>query len=283
MRLDFTKMNGAGNDFLVVLCTPGSTAEKFLSSPTLETEISRVCDRRRGVGADGFIFLTPLPEPCHFRMNFFNNDGSGASMCGNGLRCAGLFASEHGGGTEPVFETDGGTLTAEVLSAAVPPAAPGLVRISIQVNEPFRALGELNGFPSVYVGTAGVPHAIVPVENVDDIDIVAAGRALRYHPAFPDGTNVDFVELSGDIHRIRTYERGVEDETPACGTGITSAGIVLHDFVKKSKKVRFLSRSGAVLDVDISQDGNILKGETVFLTGPAEATFSGSVIIPDQK
>ncbi len=273
IEIEFTKMHGAGNDF-VVLFNPAAPAE--------DLPVTGLCDRRTGIGADGLMVLRPLGQGV-FRMEFFNNDGSRAGMCGNGLRCAGLFAARISGQSVNTFRTDSGDLTAEVLSDN---GKSGRVRIMIRKNQAFRDCGMIAGF-HVYYGTAGVPHAVVPVPDVSAVDVAAAGRALRHHPFFaPDGTNVDFVETEPELHRIRTYERGVEDETPACGTGIVSAGFVLHEFFRKEKKVCFLSRSNAELEVEILQDCNILLNKTpdavsdgAYLTGPAEESFRGVIQI----
>ena len=268
----FYKMQGAGNDFAVVFCEPGSAEAELRDSVRKESEIVRLCSRKLGIGADGLLFLTRSGRSTAFKMDFYNCDGSRAAMCGNGLRCAALFAARRGGGGKtPVFLTDSGELATEVISAE----NPGVVRITIKISDPFRDLGSVDGY-RVFFGTAGVPHAVVPVDDTDRIDVDAAGRFLRHHAVFgPAGANVDFVELAekNGTHRIRTYERGVEGETLACGTGITSAGTVLHQFFNAGEKVRFLSRSGDVLQVDISQDGYILI--EAYLTGPAQETFEG--------
>ncbi len=272
MELEFFKMNGAGNDFVLIFAPPEGTA----------ASAAALCDRRTGIGADGLILLFPVPGRRNvFRMEFYNNDGSRAGMCGNGLRCAGLFASRISGMEHNLFLTDSGALTAEVLAGAG--SRRGQVRIAVLNNQPFRDFGMIGGF-HVYFGVAGVPHAVVPVADVAALDIVSVGRMLRNHPAFaPDGTNVDFVETAAPPYRIRTYERGVEDETPACGTGIVSSGLVLHQFFGKDQKVCFLSRSNAELEVEILQDCNILKenemSDRVYLTGPAEESFRGTVCV----
>ncbi len=269
-EINFTKMHGAGNDFIVLL-----RDRSVLPEPL---PVQSVCDRRTGIGADGLILLSQIQNSI-FQMDFYNNDGSRAGMCGNGLRCAGLFASRISGCRKNIFRTDSGALTAEVLSDN---GKSGTVRITIRQNQDFRDMGIVDGF-RVFFGVAGVPHAIVPAEDVNAVDVAAAGRFLRNHAVFsPDGTNVDFVETKPDrngLYRIRTYERGVEDETPACGTGIVSAGLVLRKFFKKEKKVRFLSRSNAELEVEFLQDCNILlngENESVYLTGPAEESFCGT-------
>lgn len=272
MDFRFVKMHGAGNDFVVILCCEGALRECTFRDAPDPARIVQACDRRIGIGADGLFFLTPLSGN-RFKMDFYNNDGSRASMCGNGLRCAGLCAGRFAKQNNLIFETDSGELTTSILSDD---GVTGRVRITILQNEPFRFCGELNGYP-VYYGVAGVPHAVAIVPDVDAVDVASEGRALRCHEAFaPHGANVNFLEAeprTDGLHRIRTYERGVEAETPACGTGISSSAIVLHQFCKKNEKVCLLSRSNDILDVEILKENSILKG--VALTGPAVSVFSG--------
>lgn len=276
--ITFSKMHGAGNDFIVIYAAPGSAEEKLRNTVT-EQQITLLCSRKLGIGADGLFFLSPINgSNTRLKMDFYNCDGSRASMCGNGLRCAAFFASRLTGGTaSPVFETDSGVLATDVLSFDGP---RGQVRITILINEPFREVESVDGF-RIYYGVAGVDHAVVLVDTDDlnELDVFSLGRKLRYHSQFaPAGANVDFVALRTNrngVHAIRTYERGVEDETLACGTGISSAGAVLHLLDKKLQKVSFLSRSGDVLQVDISGECNILK--QVQLTGPAVEVFCGMV------
>lgn len=280
--LSFSKMHGAGNDFIVAECTPDSFAERLANGTDAAEKIPLLCDRRLGIGADGVILLKNLKRN-RFRMTFFNRDGSRAGMCGNGLRCAALFAKRHmetvpGNGTF-FFETESGEQKARVLSDG---PAEGMVRIEITLNDPFRRVDAIPGF-TLYAGTAGVPHAVVLLQNTDTLNMRETGSFLRNHPFFqPGGTNVDFVEYpaknADGVHRIRTYERGVEDETPACGTGIVAAGAVLHKFFHSGENLRFLSRSGDRLDVDISRECNILR--RAGLTGPAAEVFRGTLTAP---
>ncbi len=275
-QLTFAKMHGAGNDFIVIDCPPDSRGAAFRDHPGL-AEISALCDRKRGIGADGLFFLTPLEGYRRMKMDFYNSDGSRAEMCGNGLRCAAFFASAKANGWRtPVFETDSGTLETEVLSSSGDGIAQ--VRISLPLKETFRDCGILDGY-RVYSGNTGVRHAVIPVRDTDSVDVAATGRFFRCHSAFsPAGTNVDFVETEKNtdgLYRIRTYERGVEAETLACGTGIAAAGIVLSQFYAAGEKVSFLSRSGDKLEVEISKSESILY--KIHLTGPAVFSFFGSL------
>ena len=259
MNIHFSKMHGAGNDFIVTE-TPFSAAS-----------IPLWCDRRRGIGADGVIRLSPLGAN-RVRMDFFNSDGTRASMCGNGLRCAALYAKNHfdNMSCEMFFETDSGVLKTQIISDSS-------VKIELPVNEPFVKHGG-DGKLLLFKGVTGVPHAVLPVSGLDGVDVESYGRAIRNHEIFaPDGVNVDFIEpdfsdMSQPV-RIRTYERGVEGETLACGTGIGAAGCVCRTFFGFPENIRFLSRSGDILSLEIPEDYIILG--KIYLTGPAEEVFRG--------
>lgn len=261
MGIIFSKMHGAGNDFIVTadeICTPDT--------------IKLICDRRKGVGADGMIFLSDPDSELHVGMTFFNNDGTRASMCGNGLRCAAKFAHFKWlpDQSQIIFKTDSGILETNVLES-------GLIRIELPLNREFMKFGG-NGKLLVFAGNTGVPHAVIPVNNVDEIDVEEWGRGIRYHEAFePDGINVDFIETDFSdptkIVKIRTYERGVEAETLACGTGIGAAGCVLRTFFGFGENIQFLSRSGDILSLEIPENYTILK--RIYLTGPAVEVAKG--------
>ena len=258
-------MNGAGNDFVVVDCSESA----FLFT---EDAIRRMCDRRRGIGADGVILLSRsrIPGCAHVVMEFFNCDGSKAELCGNGLRCAALFAYEHGLTREPAitFATGGGELAAEVISR-------GMVRIELPLTEDFEMHENTGGF-TVFKGTVGVPHAVLRMDGLAHADILRPGRALRNHRAFaPAGVNVDFLEFGHDFSEpvtIRTYERGVEDETLACGTGIASSARVLAKFFHAPADLTFRTRSGDLVRTHLP-DGNSAR---IILTGPAVEVYRGT-------
>ena len=259
-------MNGAGNDFVVVDCS--ESAYVFTADG-----IRKLCDRKRGIGADGLILLSKsrIPGCAQVVMEFFNCDGSKAELCGNGLRCAALFASEHrlADGPRITFTTGGGELSAEVLSASQ-------VRIELPVTEEFEAVGDVLGF-TVFKGAVGVPHAVVRMDGLAGRDdVVRIGRELRRHEAFaPAGANVDFIEFGQDFRdpvTIRTYERGVEDETLACGTGVASCAAVLAKFFHAPRDLAFLTRSGDILRTHLP-DGDARK---IILTGPAVETYRGT-------
>lgn len=255
---EFDKMHGAGNDF-VVTHDPACPLDK--------ESVALICDRKFGIGSDGLIFLSG--EADGIRFQFWNPDGAKAEMCGNGLRCAMEYACNHGLSEtkEAVFLTDSGVLSAVRLY-------PGSIRIRMpQATEPL--MKTVKGY-NTYFLKVGVPHAVVEVEDIENVDVKKIGNRLRYAEEFaPEGTNVDFVEVIDSDHlKIRTYERGVEDETLACGTGVTASAVFLMKNMEGCKKKYIFCRSGDEISVEFPENGNILK--EIYLTGPAVTVFSGS-------
>lgn len=250
-------MHGAGNDFIVT---------HDPSCPLDRDSVSWMCDRRFGIGSDGLIVLSK--EPAGIRFQFWNPDGRKAEMCGNGLRCAMEYACRHGLAEDKFAEflTDSGALSAERLS-------PGTIRILMPEATP-PEMRSVKGYTCFFT-KVGVPHAVVEVENLENLDVKRIGSLLRYAEEFsPEGTNVDFVEvLDSDHLKIRTYERGVEDETLACGTGVTASALFLAKNMDGSKKKYIFCMSGDEITVEFPKNGNILK--EIFLTGPAVTVFSG--------
>ena len=263
--LKFSKMDGAGNDFVVVDCS--ESAYVFTAD-----SIRKICDRRRGIGADGLILLSRsrIPGCAQVVMEFFNCDGSRAELCGNGLRCAALFAHEHRLTREPsiTFATGGGELAAEVIGR-------DMVRIELPVTEDFEVHEHTAGY-TVFKGAVGVPHAVVRMDGLERADILRPGRELRYHEAFaPAGVNVDFLEFGHDFSEpvlIRTYERGVEDETLACGTGIASSARVLAKFFHAPADLTFRTRSGDLVKTHLPEGD----AGRIILTGPAVEVYRGT-------
>lgn len=270
--MDFWKLQGSGNDF-VVIDNRDEKVEKLLKefSLTKEEFVKRVCAPHTGVGADGLILIKNPQNPENdFKWEFFNSDGSEAEMCGNGSRCAVRFAYERGiTGKRVRFETLAGVIRAEVFDEGK--------RVKVQLtppSEPKEKVLEVDGnsIEGVFINT-GVPHFVVPVDNLDELNVVKLGRAIRFHKEFqPKGTNVNFIQpVNEDTIKIRTYERGVESETLACGTGATASAIVsyIKGLVKK-KPVKVITRSGEELIIDFSDD---LK--EVFLNGSVKKVFEG--------
>ncbi len=265
VKLDFWKMNGAGNDFIMLDNRAGDIQ---INSST----IARLCDRHRGIGADGLIMAEA--DENGLRMRYYNSDGGEAEMCGNGARCFSRFAASLTGARQRiVFQTLAGPIAAELLD-------DGRVRLGMTKPKDFRLPDELeaNGKRlQVWFVDTGVPHAVVPVEDVESTDVLGLGRELRHHPRFaPKGTNVNFLQQT-ERNRgvVRTYERGVEDETLACGTGVTASALVLSELQGSSGPVSLRVRGGDWLEVGFCGRGGNWKNVT--LCGPAEFTFHGSV------
>ena len=278
----FSKMHGAGNDFIVTDMTEKdhSPLTKDLSSGF----ISRICDRHRGIGADGMILILPPTEKAlsgfsaeqHlFRMKYFNSDGQPAGMCGNGLRCASLYAGKYllNYSETCFFETDAGILQTEILSEEK-------IRIQIPILEPPKKIKI--GNRECFTANTGVPHLVVPVPDIVLVDVVTEGRKLRYCDCFfPAGVNVDFVQIperQSDPVLIRTYERGVEYETSACGTGIAAAALSLGVFYAFSSPIDFMTEDKDIITIDFSSKDNIVKEiQDILLTGPSEEVFRGEL------
>lgn len=215
--IPFSKLNGSGNDFLLI-----DNRQDALGEVDRPAFVSKVCDRARSIGADGVI-LIETSKKVDFKWDFYNADGSRAEMCGNGGRCAARFVAERKiAGKSLAFETAAGVIRAEVDKR----------RVKLQMTKPHglieNATLTLGGkkIPYSFLNT-GVPHAVLFVRDLDGVDIQAMGSGIRFHKAFaPKGTNVNFAKPDGDVIRLRTYERGVEGETLACGTGAVATGIL---------------------------------------------------------
>ncbi|MDT0633025.1 diaminopimelate epimerase [Rubrivirga sp. S365] len=298
----FTKMDGAGNDFVVV-------DNRFLrfSEDELAALARRVCPRRGGVGADGLLALEePDAEGAHFRMRYRNADGSLATMCGNGARCLARFAAraglgepagdeggaaaeDEGGAVALVFDTDGGRVRAVV---PAPRLASGEVTITLPPPRDFGPTGLRDGptpkSSRVYRVWTGTEHAVVFVGDLDREDVAATGGRLRWDHAFrPAGTNVDFVQVTGaDRLAARTFEKGVEGETLACGTGALAAAVVaaLTDQLDRpapdgtggAGRYRVaVDMPGGTLTVAFRLDGGEVSDLT--LSGPADTAYEGTL------
>jgi diaminopimelate epimerase len=195
-----------------------------LAFPAADTAfIARLCDRRRGIGSEGLLLIQPSAT-ADFRMRFFNPDGSEADLCGNGARCIARLAHELGAAPADMrIETAAGPVRAEILAA--------LVRLHLPPPKDWRpelSIAWKNSTNPLHFVNSGVPHAVAVVDGPPAVDVPALGAFIRRHPLFaPAGTNADFIQIDGpDSLAIRTYERGVEAETLACGTGIVAAALV---------------------------------------------------------
>jgi len=260
-------MVAAGNDFVVM------GDELKAGAAQLSKLAIKVCDRKYGIGADGML-LIGKSKKADIRMRIFNADGSEAEMCGNGARCAAFFASKgrFNAKAKIAIETKAGIIESIVdkKSVKVKLTDPKEVRLGISIKVNNRNL-KVN-----FVDT-GVPHAIVFVEGLDKIDVHNIGQAIRYHKKFqPKGTNVDFVEIvNDDFIKVRTYERGVEAETLACGTGATASAIfsTCHSQKTGSRVVKVKTKGGEILKVLFSKAGT--KISNVWLEGLARIVYKG--------
>ena len=266
--LRFTKMNGAGNDFVLI----DNRAGEVNLTPR---QIARICDRHRGVGADGILLLEPARNGADFRMRYYNRDGGEAEMCGNGARCFARFVErETGAGERISFETPAGVIGAQLQGDVVrlTMSEPRDERFDLKISAGVRS------WRGHFINS-GVPHVVVPVPSVEKVDVNGDGAMIRHHPMFaPAGANANFLEKRGPrAIAIRTYERGVENETLACGTGVVASALVFAATEKINGPITVEVRGGSKLSVDFRREGN--RFYNVTLTGPAEFVFEGTIEI----
>ena len=266
--LRFVKMNGAGNDFVMLDNRSGEI--------NLEPEqIARICDRHRGIGADGILLLEKGTNGADFRMRYYNRDGGEAEMCGNGARCFARFASKAAGARGRIsFDTPAGIIGAEMKGELVTLRMSDPTDLRLNISLDSTAQGE-----SAHFINTGVPHVVIPVADIAAIDVKNHGAAIRYDQMFaPKGANVNFSQKRGPRNiAIRTYERGVEDETLACGTGVVASALIFAAIEKTNGPITILVRGGNELSVDFEVDGDNFRNVT--LTGPAEFVFEGAIEI----
>ena len=268
----FTKMNGAGNDFILVENLHGELTQQQLS------KLARtLCDRRMSIGADGLMAIVPAKANADFGMLFFNCDGTLGEMCGNGARCICRYGYETGlAGETQTIETTAGLVTGTRIDAK-----NYRIRLPDPVNLQYLALdvdGKKVGCMYLEMGNPGIPHAVVQYPGLREADEQALfefGRKLRYHPAFPKGANVNFLEKTGENRFYeRTWERGVEDFTYACGTG-TGASVYALAEKRRCGDHAEVEVKGGLLIVDIVRDGK--KCKDLLLTGPASMVCAGEI------
>jgi diaminopimelate epimerase len=262
----FWKLEGAGNDFLGLDGRAGGFKLK-------RQQIADLCDRRRGVGADGVLVVEkPKVRGADFRMRYYNSDGGEAEMCGNGARCFALLARAVSGrkGNELRVQTQAGLLTLRMSGREVQVSMtePTKLRLGKKVVVAGRKV-------VVDFLNTGVPHAVLFVRSVRSIDVAKQGRAIRYHSAFaPSGTNVNFVEIGrGNRIHVRTYERGVEGETLACGTGVVAASILSNLRRGLRSPILVTTRGGDNVRVGFSMENG--HARKVTLQGPARIVYRG--------
>ncbi|NWK54639.1 diaminopimelate epimerase [Verrucomicrobiaceae bacterium N1E253] len=268
MQLSFHKMNGAGNDFVVI-------DNRELNIQLNKEQIAWLCDRQRGIGADGLLAVEPAQKGANYRFRYYNADGGEAEMCGNGARCFGKFVSRL---SEPhkkmvTFETIAGTLSAEILGDQVRIAMS--TPTDLVLGSTIRVAG-LEG--TVHSINTGVPHVVVFVDDLENLDVVKYGAALRYHDSYaPAGTNVNFAKVLDEQHiAIRTYERGVEGETLACGTGMTACALIHHLITDAPGPIQVNVAGGDTLEIGFETYESDTFSD-VTLTGPADFVYQGVI------
>ena len=266
MKIPFWKMHGAANDFIVV-------DDRHQTFPAQDRAwLAHIMARRTGVGSEG-VLLVQRAQGTDFRMRFFNPDGGEAEMCGNGARCIARFAYDHGVAPANMrFETVAGPVQAEILGNRVrlhltPPR-------DWKLNQQLSVDGKLLTYHFV---NTGVPHAVLEVTDLAAVDVAHVGAAIRRHTAFaPRGTNVNFIHVAADgVVGVRTFERGVEAETLACGTGMVACALIAGKLGRVRPPVQVRPASGDQLEVsyDPADDGVC----DVTLLGPAEYVFQGEL------
>ncbi len=268
--IGFAKMSGSGNDFVVF-----DNRRRLIGGDVGEFS-RRVCERRLGVGADGLILIEKDRES-DFRMTYFNADGSRAEMCGNGGRCAALFACVKGiAANEMSFRTDDGVHSARVKKSTVKLGMrePRGLDLDLRLDLRERELA------AAFLDT-GVPHVVVAVDDVEKVDVLGLGKEIRYLPRFqPEGANADFAQLLGDGRiKVRTYERGVEDETLSCGTGCVAAAVVMGVRRGLSSPAMCLTAGGERLKVYFRKKERSVTG--VFLEGGASIVYEGRLALSE--
>lgn len=260
-------MHGSGNDFILIDDRRGT-----LKGRSLRTLAVKVCNRHHSVGADGLIVIVPSKK-ADFKWRFLNADGSEAEMCGNGSRCAARFAHiKKITGTKMSFETLAGIIHAEVRKKSVKVQLTGASNLRMNINIPLNGKHRLGHFINT-----GVPHLVYLSDRIIGEDVLETGRTTRYHELFqPAGTNVNFIQVLGPKKlQIRTYERGVEGETLACGTGSVAGALIAGRLGLVSSPVEVRTKSGEKLVVSFDRAGESFGN--LRLEGNAEVICEGSL------
>jgi diaminopimelate epimerase len=264
MKISFFKFQGCGNDFIII-----DDREEVFSLP--KNEIENLCNRRFGIGADGLILIRNHKD-VDFEMVYYNSDGKIGSMCGNGSRCTVSFAYDLGLIKENcTFLAADGMHKAEIISISSGKEKIVTVKMrdveEIEINSDF-----------IFLNT-GSPHVVIPQKNLDVENIFEEGRKIRFNERFKkEGTNVNFIEKENDFLKVRTYERGVEDETLSCGTGVTASAIAssVIDSTNGNNSCKIKTPGGELL-VSFNRENNSAKN--IWLQGPATLVFKGKIEI----
>lgn len=273
MLLHFFKMNGAGNDFIVI-------DNRDLSISLDAETIEALCDRHRGIGADGLLAVEPAEKGADFRFRYYNADGGEAEMCGNGARCFGRFTAHllKEVPDKVSFETIAGTLTAHMVEENVRIAMSEPKDLKLDTGVVIPGLDA-----KLHFVNTGVPHVVAFVPGgqfFEELDVYTHGKAIREHTAFaPAGTNANFATVISPGHiEIRTYERGVEDETLACGTGMVASALMHHLLTGAPSPIKVDVAGGDTLEIGFEKTGDA-SFKNVTLTGPADFVFEGEIDI----
>lgn len=263
-------MTGSGNDFVMLdgrVCMPSDWSAE---------DMQAICARGTGIGADGLVFVGPGSHAGAARMIYYNSDGSHADMCGNAALCSTTLAAHLGiGDADGIeLETDAGTYRSRT-------AGPGRAELHLAPLEAPGAVPGLRlaaGERQAALGRVGVPHLVVAVDDVDAVALLERGRSLRFDPALgPDGANVNFISGGNGTWRMRTYERGVEAETLACGTGAVAAGCAIQEWGLGRLPIDIQSRSGRVLTIRATKQGPGAGYDDVWLVGEGRMVFRGVI------
>ena len=276
--MHFCKMNGAGNDFLII-----NNLEENLPHESFPTLARTLCHRHLSIGADGLMVVERSTCGADFRMMFYNADGSAGEMCGNGARCICRYGFEKGlSGEKQVVETPSGAVSGwriDQRNYRIRLTDPSV----IDLRRSLEACGKIWQCSYIELGDPGLPHAVVPVENLGEKsfdELRELGRALRFHSSFPKGANVNFYCIDAeDELTLRTYERGVEDFTYACGTGTGSTVLALTLMGKVSGREVAVKNPGGTLRVSVDRKDSTV--ENLWLTGPTNIVCSGNVFDED--
>ncbi len=290
-KISFIKMNGAGNDFIII--DKNLYPDLYLNSEFIQ----KICDRRYGIGADGVITIKKSNSDIEnqniwtdFDMEYFNADGSTGSLCGNGARCAIKFVYDFKliDSTKTIFNSNGETYKGEIIDDQFVkffPKLPKDIKLNLKVNAYNQIIN------SHFIDT-GSPHIVIFIDeilkeqsdsnsffkNINDVPVVEIGREIRYSKMFePNGTNVNFIQINNEKIYIRTYERGVEDETYACGTGAIASALIVNFIKEINMPIILITKRKDELTIDFEIINNEIKN--LSLTGPAKINFTGEIII----
>jgi diaminopimelate epimerase len=266
--LNFTKAVASGNDFIIIDVKSGTYGDEISDYGALARDL---CRRNISIGADGILVLEDS-ENADFRMRIINPDGSEVDMCGNGARCSAFYASKKGWGSTLAFETGAGIIEATVKTDSVALKMSDPLDIKLEFDMELDA-----GSITVNSLNSGVPHVVQVVDDIENYSVKDIGRKIREHALFaPAGTNANFVgKINDNSAVIRTYERGVEDETLACGTGSVATAIVLGLLGMVESPVNLLTRSGEILKISFKSIGQEVTD--VYLEGSAKIVYEGKV------